>query len=105
MFALAAICVLDAARWNILFASGAANVLFWAVLFIPFPQRTASVLTQAQLRALPWWQAGVAVVALVVMALDWPQRARRDWVHWLGASLWTFGALATVAANWRLFTQ
>jgi hypothetical protein len=33
------------------------------------------------------------VIALVVIFVDWPRRATRDWLHWLGVSLWTLGSL------------
>jgi hypothetical protein len=110
IFLLAAIRVRDAVRWKVLLVSGAIDFLFWSVPFMPSWFRRSSRITerlivQVHTVCLPWCLAIVAIIAVIVLALDWPQRARRDWVHWLGASLWTLGAIATVIVNWHLFMR
>jgi len=101
MFTFAAIRLHDARHWMVLLVSGAVNSLFWAIPLVPFSGRMMSVWQWA----VPWWFAAVAVIALVVVALDWPHRARRDWPHWLGASLWTLGNVATLFTNLHVYTR
>ena len=47
----------------------------------------------------------VAVIAVVVLALDWPHRVTRDWAHWLGASLWTLGSVADCVYEFALYAR
>jgi hypothetical protein len=105
MFAFAAICVRDAKQWKVLLVSGSAYALFWAIPLLTkvgvFRQsrsftEVASAIVQVWRWSYPWWPAILVVIALAAVFIDWPRRATRDWVHWLGVSLWTLGNLATL---------
>jgi hypothetical protein len=105
MFALAAVFVRDTKPWKILFTAAVATVVFAAVPFVPFPRQMAGAIAQAHRWAMPWWLTAAALIALVVLAFDWPYRARRDWVHWLGASLWMLASIVGLLANLHAFAR
>lgn len=98
MFAYAAIRLHDAKRWKVLLASGSAYALYWAIPLMHLSTRGTVDFVQALwfLACLP---AIFVVIALVVVFIDWPRRATRDWVHWLGVSLWTLMNLATLPTS------
>jgi hypothetical protein len=103
-FVFAAIRLHDAKRWKVLLVSGAVSSLFSAIPVMPVVRTTYEIM-KVWLWSTPWWFALVAVIALVVVVLDWPQRARRDWPHWLGVSLWTLASVAAVLTNLRVYTR
>ena len=99
MFAYAAIRLHDATRWKVLLATGSAYALYWATPLMQFSTRGTVDFVQAYLWSQACLPAIFVVIALVAVFLDWPRRATRDWVHWLGVSLWTLGNLATLPTS------
>jgi hypothetical protein len=94
LFAFAAIRLRDAKRWKVLLASGSASALFWAIPLMAFSMRVGSAVAQFFVWSMPCWSAIILVIAVAAVVIDWPRRATRDWIHWLGALLWTLGSLA-----------
>ena len=73
--------------------SGSASVFYWAIPLMPFSTRAESDVLKVYLWSLPCWSAIFAALPFVVVFIDWPRRATRDWPHWLGVLLWTLGSL------------
>jgi hypothetical protein len=95
LFAFAAIWLRDSKPWKVLLAFGSANAIFFAVPLLLSSMILPNVVVQAWLWAHPWWPAVCIVIALVAVFIDWPRRATRDWLHWLGVSVWVLGCMAS----------
>jgi hypothetical protein len=100
----AAVRLHDAKRWKVLLVSAAVSLLCSAIPTIPVFRESYDIIRLWRWTA-PWQFALVAVIAFVVIALDWPQRARRDWPHWLGVSLWTLANVAAVLTHLHVYTR
>ncbi len=84
----AAIRLQDAMRWRVLLALCAANVLQIGYFVIEMRYSWVMYWVRNCTWLLPWWWAFLVLATLVVVVLDRPRWAARDWVHWLGVSLW-----------------
>ena len=94
-YCFAAFRLRNATRWKVLFGFLSANSILGAIAFFAMEYYTSVCM-----RFYPWfllsWLAILLALALVVLVFDWRQRTARDWVHWLGVSLWGFENLAVL---------
>ena len=84
----------DATRWRVLLAFALANVLLGRILSAPMGM-SGTLFGSGVSRWLgPCWWTLLIFVAAAVVAIDLRCRIARDWLHWLGVSLWTLDSVS-----------
>ncbi len=104
LYVLATLRLRDARRWKVLLGAKAiGECSFFATLMLratlgqfgyPFSLPGITPFVAA------YWHVFVLILLVAAVALDWPRRGSRDWVHWLGVFCFGFGCAAGI--NWRI---
>jgi hypothetical protein len=109
MFVFAAIRLHDAKGWKVLLLLSSASAgTFFLQMSAPLGALGSGVQSSAEpvLKLCPACVSAILVViAVLAIVNDWPRRASRDWVHWLGVSFWTLANAAAVPFGLMIASQ
>ena len=98
----------DAKRWKVLLGAkalgeGATAALSWLSLIMVLSsgfQYQAMIFSRSIQGCSSIGRVAIFILLLVVVALDFPRRASRDWLHWLGVG--TFGLTYAIGFAWEV---
>ena len=91
-YGFAVVRLRDAKRWRVILVFGLADAFLGIILSAPRGMSGALHWSGVSPWLGPCWWILLVLVAMAVVTIDVRCRINRDWLHWLGVSLWTLGS-------------